>query len=85
MAEVVQDLDAAADDGVALERIIGAVDGESLAYVASQRALRIGSGKSLEAVAETGAAWIDGFMAGVNFHKRKNQIPKNPLPNAEAT
>ena len=68
MAAIVQDLDAAADDGIAMERIIGAIDGESLAYVANQRALRMGGGIL------TGAAWLDGFIAGANFNKRKNQI-----------
>jgi hypothetical protein len=72
MAEVVQDLDSAADDGTAMERIIGRIDLESLAYVASQRILRI-PGATLADAATLGAQWIDGFMAGVNFNKRKTE------------
>lgn len=71
MAECVQDVDAAADDGVAIERIIGKVDMKSLAYMASQRALRMGTA-TRHPTAAVGAGWIDGFMAGVNFQKRKS-------------
>jgi hypothetical protein len=75
MAECVQDVDAAADDGIALERIIGKVDMESLAYVASLRALRMkfrpGDPRA-GTTAAIGAVWIDGFIAGVNFQKRRS-------------
>jgi hypothetical protein len=70
MAECVQDLDAAADDGVSYERIIGPVDIRSLTYMATQRALRINVPGGLT-LAYAGAGWIDGFMAGVNFQKRR--------------
>jgi hypothetical protein len=72
MAECVQDVDAAADDGIAMERIIGKVDMRSLAYMASQRALRIKIPPGGLTVAAAGAGWIDGFMAGVNFQKRRS-------------
>ena len=69
LAEVVQDLDAAADDGIAIERIIGQIDLDSLAYTAYQRVMRAAQVPSSP---ETlGATWVDGFMAGVNFQKRK--------------
>jgi hypothetical protein len=71
MAECVQDVDAAADDGIAMERIIGKVDMNSLAYMASQRALRLGRGVDPRVTAAIGAGWLDGFMAGVNFQKRR--------------
>jgi hypothetical protein len=70
LAEVVQDLDAAADDGTAMETIIGKIDLESLAYVASQRILRLPGMTKVQA-ATLGGSWIDGFMAGVNFNKRR--------------
>ncbi len=78
MAEVVQDLDAAADDGVAMERIIGKIDIESLAYVASQRISRMpgwGTPEPLrvQQAAALGGAWVDGFMAGINFNKRRTE------------
>ncbi len=79
MAEVVQDLDAAADDGVAMERIIGKIDIDSLAYVASQRISRLpniwGTPASQQAqqAAALGGAWVDGFMAGINFNKRRTE------------
>jgi hypothetical protein len=80
MAECVQDVDAAADDGLAMERIVGKVDMHSLAYMASQRVLRI-AGRitglaSGERKAALGATWIDGFMAGVNFQKRRDSKEK---------
>lgn len=76
MAEVVQDLDSAADDGTAMERIIGQIDLESLAYVASQRILRIPGATAAQA-ATLGAQWIDGFMTGVNFNKRRTERQEN--------
>jgi len=76
MAECVQDVDTAADDGLAMERIIGKVDMKSLAYMASQRALRMKVAQSPVGfpmqTAAIGAGWIDGFMAGVNFQKRRS-------------
>ncbi len=72
MAEIVQDLDAAADDGLSMQRIIGPVDAKSLAYMAGQRGLRAKGLIAFDPRAALGAAWLDGFMAGVNFQKRKN-------------
>lgn len=54
----VQDLDSAADDGTSIERLVS-VDMPTLAYVARQRALRLGSRSPAMA-----AMWIDGFAAG---------------------
>jgi hypothetical protein len=79
MAEVVQDLDAAADDGVAMERIIGKIDIESLAYIASQRISRLPdiwgtpASQQVQQAAALGGAWVDGFMAGINFNKRRTE------------
>jgi hypothetical protein len=79
MAEVVQDLDAAADDGVAMERIIGKIDIDSLAYVASQRISRLPNiwgtpeSQQVQQAAALGGAWVDGFMAGINFNKRRTE------------
>jgi hypothetical protein len=75
----VQDLDAAADDGVAMERIIGKIDIDSLAYVASQRISRLPNiwgtpeSQQVEQTAALGGAWVDGFMAGINFNKRRTE------------
>ena len=71
MAECVQDVDAAADDGIAMERIIGNVDIHSLAYMASQRALRMDASVVPVVAVSIAAGWVDGFLAGVNFQKRK--------------
>lgn len=66
MAEVVQDLDAAALD-VGVERTIP-VDIHSLSYMAVQRGLRVPNRDCIETF---GVAWIDGFAAGMNFQKRR--------------
>jgi len=78
MAECVQDVDAAADDGIAMERIIGKVDMRSLAYMASQRALRMKAIPLGMQTAAVGAGWLDGFMAGVNFQKRRSAADALP-------
>jgi len=71
MSEVVLDLDAAADDRIAMERIIGGIDLPSLAYMSTHRVVHgLGMVKA-NPVAALGGAWIDGFMAGVNFQKRR--------------
>ena len=75
MAEVVQDLDAAADDELTIERISD-VDVNSMGYVALQRGKRLAAAESnlnVPFIAEVfaGGAWIDGFLTGVNFQKRK--------------
>ena len=74
MAECVQDLDAAADDGIAMERIIGKIDMDSLLYMATQRAMR---GRGLHPETAMAASWVDGFTAGINFQKRRAR--QNPL------
>lgn len=67
MAEVVQDLDAAADDGMVLDRIVADLDATAVAYMAQQRALRAGMDLS-------GAAlWIDAFVLGVMYQRQKDQ------------
>lgn len=77
LAEVVQDLDTAAVDGLTIERISD-VDVESIAYVAIERGKRIaaiehGSLSPCAAAILAGGAWIDGFVTGVNFQKRRAQ------------
>jgi len=70
MAAIVQDCDAAAED-VGVGRTIP-IDLESVAYMATQRALRAGQLGAQDAPAVMSAtAWIDGFAVGYNFHKRQ--------------
>lgn len=72
MAEIVQDLDAAADDRIALERILGPVDAASLAYMAEQRGLRAAMFLSRDRMnLAMAAAWVDAFKAGMEFQKRR--------------
>ena len=71
IAEVVQDLDAAAED-VGMNRTID-VDSDSLVYAAWQRALRMRSIVTQKEEHKTAAAWIDGFAAGFNFQRRRNK------------
>jgi hypothetical protein len=78
MAEVLQDLDAAADDSVDMDRIIGNIDMESLAYVAHQRALRVQGSWPTITLATIGGTWVDGFIAGRNFQKRQAKKDSNP-------
>ena len=77
MAEVVQDMDAAADEGN-FDRIIRpVVDMESLAYVAEQRAMRVvGPLASQEVYVKLQAAWLDAFIAGALYQKRKMERGK---------
>lgn len=81
MAEVVQDLDSAADDGLGLERLALA-DPDSMAYMGIQRAMRIANpdpsrmamdGRTARTVETIGAAWMDGFVAGMEFQRRKDK------------
>lgn len=71
IAEVVQDLDDAADD-VGLNRTVD-VDGDSLVYAAWQRALRMRSIVTEKEEHKLAAAWIDGFATGLNFQRRRDQ------------
>lgn len=72
MAEVVQDLDSAADDGTNFERLVAPiVDPASLAYMASQRGLRAYTMLSGGGQVRLSAAWLDGFIAGAMYQKRK--------------
>lgn len=67
MAEVVQDLDNAADDGLSADRIVADLDMTSVAYMAEQRALRAQAGGMVPA-----ALWFDAFVMGVMFQRRKS-------------
>lgn len=75
MSEVLQDLDRAAED-VGIERTAGTVDMDSLGYVAVQRAIRIMATNEQvpteRALAQIAACWIDAFVTGLNFQKRRN-------------
>lgn len=74
MSAIVQDIDAASED-VGFERTIGNVDPESLCYVAEQRALRVRLAQQIRSQGEVealAAAWIDGFVAGREFNRRKS-------------
>lgn len=79
LAEIVQDFDSAADDGTQFDRLVKPiVDVESLTYVAEQRVLRmqmainplIAQSPAAQS-AKIGGAWIDGFVAGALFQKRR--------------
>jgi hypothetical protein len=73
MAEVVQDLDAAAEDRVPIETIVKDLDKTSVAYVALQRALRAQTmlpGGPRDAMAPL---WFEGFIMGVMYQRRKDQ------------
>lgn len=73
MSEIVLDLDAAADDGLPIERITGKrLDLESIAYMARNRALR-GQQLGLPAQAATPTAWFEGFIVGTMYAHRKTQ------------
>ena len=76
MSEVMLDLDDAATD-VGIDRTVGTddVDMESLLYSAMQRALRIimqnGDAPDPKNMTQFSACWIDAFVIGMHFHKRK--------------
>ena len=72
MAAIAQDLDAAADDNLALDRIMGGVDTDALMYVSTQRAMRLPNASEALRLA-MGGAWIDGFAIGMNFARRQLQ------------
>jgi hypothetical protein len=76
LALAVQDNDAQADLGADVADIIGRyVDPESLLYMAFQRALRaVPAGSSRSAFIVGQSIWIDAFLAGVNFQKRKDEL-----------
>lgn len=78
MAEVVQDLNNAGDDGVPLTKIVSDVDLDSLVYVAQQRALRaeqmlatMDPPPDLDVVYTS--LWMEAFKSGVEFQKRKDR------------
>lgn len=78
MAEIVQDLNSAGDDGVDLSRIVSDIDAPSLAYMSIQRALRAQSVlRSMNPVPDLevflSGLWIEGFKAGVEFQKRRGR------------
>ena len=84
LCEVVQDFDAASDDGFGIGRL-AKTDESSLIYMALQRALRIDPAVIFNRPGDTAlpaqarmtaiaaAAWIDGFVAGQNYGKRKSE------------
>jgi SHS2 domain-containing protein len=76
MAEVMQDLDSAAED-VGIERAAPTVDMDSLIYSGMQRALRImhTNGQAMDQLLMTQftACWIDAFVVGLNFEKRRQE------------
>lgn len=72
MAEVVQDLDAAAEDGMSADRIVGDLDMASVAYMASQRVLRA---QNLLKGSAMAPLWFDAFVIGVMYQRRKDQRP----------
>lgn len=77
MSAVMQDLDAAADDKIAIDRIIGnTVDLPSLEYMSVYRVANGLPMMKVNPLAVMGASWIDGFMAGLNFQKRKAAAEK---------
>lgn len=73
MAEVVQDLDAAADDGMSADRIVSDLDMASVAYMASQRGLRAYQLPIDGWTTKLSAAWLEAFVMGVMYQRRKDQ------------
>lgn len=73
MAEVAQDLDAAAENHVPIESIVGDLDLPSLAYMAEQRALR--AQKYLPGTPRDHHAplWFEAFIMGTMYQRRKDQ------------
>lgn len=78
LAAVVQDFDSATDDGTAFDRLVSPIiDTESLIYVAQQRALRASMANPLTGrrpiidEVKLAAVWIDAFVAGAMYAKRK--------------
>jgi hypothetical protein len=77
IVQAVLDTDAAADSRQAFNDIIGRyADPDSVAYMASQRALRLMRAGQPAGVmarqAQLGAGWIDGFLAGAAFQRAKS-------------
>lgn len=78
MAEIVQDLNTAGDDGVDLSRIVSDIDAASLVYMAVQRTRRSQDVlTSMNPVPDLevflSGLWIEGFKAGVEFQKRRGR------------
>lgn len=73
MAEVVQDLDAAADDGLPFERIVSDLDMASVSYMATQRVLRAQTLLKGSARHAMLPLWFEAFVMGVMYQRRKDQ------------
>lgn len=73
MAEVVQDLDAAADDGMPMDRIVADLDLTAVAYMAQQRAMRAQDMLKGSARHTMAPLWFDAFVLGVMYQRRKGQ------------
>ncbi len=72
LAAIIQDYDSAAEDGIALERLVSpVVDMESLLYMAEQRGLRMKPATSGEAI-KLAATWLDGFVVGARYRQTNN-------------
>lgn len=70
---IVQDLDSAADDA-GFDRLVGPIiDIPSLLYMTEQRALRAVVNSSTEEFIRIQATWLDGFILGAMFQKRREQ------------
>lgn len=74
-------LDGEAQEGKSIEQIAEdmGIDIESLGYMATQRALRLGSMLGLDprkdqrVVSMLGGMWLDGFAIGINFERGKKE------------
>lgn len=78
MAEVLQDLNNAGDDGVPLPKIVSDIDIDSLVYVAEQRAMRVqemlaSMDPPLQTDVVYSSVWMEAFKAGVEFQKRRDR------------
>lgn len=73
MAEVIQDLDTAAEDGVSIESIVKDLDLPSVAYMGTQRGLRAYHLPVDGWTTKLSTAWFEAFIMGVMYQRRKDQ------------
>ena len=78
MAEVLQDLNNAGDDGVPVAKIVSDIDLDSLVYMAEQRALRVeqmlaAMDSPMDPQVVYTSVWMEAFKSGVEFQKRRDR------------
>lgn len=73
IAEVIQDLDSAAEDGLSVDRIVADLDVASVMYAASQRGLRAYHLPVDGWTTKLSTTWFEAFIMGVMYQRRKDQ------------